>query len=162
MYERIKWYKKEFVHNQYARIVEPFKDYEKITAVKMLDAIYKVYEDYNNIIDICTVRELKQIVDETDVLGHSNYSTTIIIDDEEEEEFFDYRDFDLNDNNFMSKINVNSVKDEYEEINLIDIIRIIKDRMVIYYKTDINSILKPFDYIKNIFQIIMMNCQMKK
>ena len=44
MYERIKWYKKEFVHNQYARIVEPFKDYEKITAVKMLDAIYKVYD----------------------------------------------------------------------------------------------------------------------
>lgn len=61
MYERIRWYKKEFVHNQYARIVEPFKDYEKITAVKMLDAIYKVYEDYNNIIDICTVRELKYL-----------------------------------------------------------------------------------------------------
>lgn len=99
-------------------------------------------------IDYVSGCELKQIVDETDVLGHSNYSTTIIIDDEEEEEFFDYRDFDLNDNNFMSKINVNSVKDEYEEINLIDIIRIIKDRMVIYYKTDINSIVKPFDYIK--------------
>ena len=61
MYERIKWYKKEFVHNQYARIVEPFKDYEKITKVKMIEAIYKVYEDYNNIIDICTIRELKYI-----------------------------------------------------------------------------------------------------
>lgn len=61
MHERIKRYKKEFVHNQYARIVEPFKDYDKITAVKMLDTIYKVYEDYNNIIDICTVRELKYL-----------------------------------------------------------------------------------------------------
>lgn len=61
MFERIKLYKKEFVHDQYARIVEPFKDYEKITSVKMLEAIYKVYEDYNNIIDICTVRELKYI-----------------------------------------------------------------------------------------------------
>lgn len=61
MHERIKWYKKNFVHNQYARIVTPFKDYEKITSVKMLDEIYKVYSNYNNIIDICTVRELKYI-----------------------------------------------------------------------------------------------------
>jgi len=61
MYERIKWYKKEYVHNQYARIVDPFKDYEKITAVKMLQAVYKVYENYKNIIDICTVRELKYL-----------------------------------------------------------------------------------------------------
>lgn len=61
MYERIKWYKKEYVHNQYARIVSSFKDYKKITAVKMLEAIYKVYEDYNNIIDICTAKELKYI-----------------------------------------------------------------------------------------------------
>lgn len=59
MYERIKWYKKEYVHDRYSRIVEPFKDYDKITAVKMLEAVYKVYDNYNNIIDICTVRELK-------------------------------------------------------------------------------------------------------
>lgn len=77
MYERIKWYKKEFVHNQYARIVEPFKDYEKITAVKMLDAIYKVYEDYNNIIDICTVRELKYI----EMILDGNSSMKELLDD---------------------------------------------------------------------------------
>ena len=45
----------------------------------------------------------------------------------------------------MSKINVNFLKDEYENINLVDIIRIIKDRMVLYYKIDIKSIV---NYIK--------------
>ena len=100
-------------------------------------------------IDYVSGCELKQIVDETDEVGHSNYSTIIIEQDEEIEELFDYRNFDLNVNNFMSKINVNSIKDEYECINLIDIIRIIKDRMVIYYKADINSIVKPYDYIKD-------------
>lgn len=99
-------------------------------------------------IDYVSAYELKQIVDETDVLGHSNYLTTIIIDGEEEEEVFDYRDFEVDDNNFMSTVNVNSIKEEYERINLIDIIRIIKDRMNMYYKTDINSIVKPFDYLK--------------
>ena len=29
MYERINWYKKEYVHEQYSRIVEHFKDYGK-------------------------------------------------------------------------------------------------------------------------------------
>lgn len=97
-------------------------------------------------IDYVSGYELKQIVDETDVLGHSNYLTTIIIDDEEEEEVFDYRDFDVDANNFMSTVNVNSIKEEYERIYLIDIIRIIKDRMNMYYKTDTNSIVNPFDY----------------
>ena len=61
MYERINGYRKEFVYEQYTRIVEEFKDYEKISKTKMLDAIYNVYSDYNNIIDICTVRELKYL-----------------------------------------------------------------------------------------------------
>ena len=104
--------------------------------------------DGKGAIDYVSGYELKQIVEETDTLGHSNYSTTIFDEDEEIEELFDYRDFNLNDNNFMSKINVNSIKDEYKGINLIDIIRVIKDRMVLYYKTDINGIVKPYDYIK--------------
>ena len=59
MYERINWYKKEYVHEQYSRIVEHFKNYDKITKKKMLESVYKVYNDFNNIIDICTTRELK-------------------------------------------------------------------------------------------------------
>lgn len=59
MYERINWYKKEYVHEQYSRIVEHFKDYDKITKKKMLEDVYKVYSDYKNIIDICTTRELR-------------------------------------------------------------------------------------------------------
>lgn len=61
MYERINWYKKEYVHEQYSRIVEHFKEYDKITKKKMLESIYKVYNNSNNIIDICTTRELKYL-----------------------------------------------------------------------------------------------------
>lgn len=99
-------------------------------------------------IDYVSGYELKQIVEETDLLGHSNYSTTIIIDDKEEEEVFDYRDFDVKDNNFLSTINVNSIKDDYERITLVDVIRIMKDGKAMFYKSDIKSIVKPFDYLK--------------
>lgn len=59
MKEEIKHYKKEYVFDNYTRIVDEFKDYEKITKTKMIDEIYKVYRDYKNILDICTTRELK-------------------------------------------------------------------------------------------------------
>lgn len=61
MYEEINGFKKEYVYERYTRIVPNFKDYDRITKVKMLDAIYDVYSDYNNIIDICTTRELKYL-----------------------------------------------------------------------------------------------------
>ena len=61
MLEEIKYYKKEYVFDSYSRIVEDFKDYEKITKVNMLKAIFNVYSDYQNIIDICTTRELKYL-----------------------------------------------------------------------------------------------------
>ncbi len=60
MSERINWYKKEYVFEQYTRIVPNFKNYERISKKKMLEEIYKVYS-YENIIDICTVRELKYL-----------------------------------------------------------------------------------------------------
>lgn len=61
MMVKIKGYNKEYVYEQYTRIVDDFKDYEKITKVKMLNDIYNIYSDYNNIIDICTTRELKYL-----------------------------------------------------------------------------------------------------
>ena len=61
MHAEIKHIKKEFVYNNYVKIVDKFKDYDKITSTKMLDAIYKVYDNYKNIIDICTERELKYL-----------------------------------------------------------------------------------------------------
>ena len=60
-FEVIKHYRKELVFEHYSKIIKDFKDYEKITKVKMLEAIYKVYEDPKNIIDICTTRELKYL-----------------------------------------------------------------------------------------------------
>jgi len=61
MYERINWYRKEYVYEQYARIVESFKDYDRISRKKIVEEIYKVYNDYNNIISICTTRELEYL-----------------------------------------------------------------------------------------------------
>lgn len=61
MLEEVKHLRKEFVYEQYTRIVPDFKDYEKITKTKMMEAIYKIYSDYNNIINICTTRELKYL-----------------------------------------------------------------------------------------------------
>lgn len=59
MLEEIKGYRKGFVFDQYSRIIENFKDYERITKTKMLEAIYQLYEEEDNIIDLCTTRELK-------------------------------------------------------------------------------------------------------
>ena len=61
MLEEVKHLRKEFVYEQYTRIVPDFKDYEKITKTKMMEAIYKIYSDYNNIVNICTTRELKYL-----------------------------------------------------------------------------------------------------
>lgn len=59
MYERINWYRKEYVYEQYSRIVDKFKNYDRITKKKMIEDVYKVYNDSNNIIDICTTKELR-------------------------------------------------------------------------------------------------------
>ncbi len=59
MFERINDYNKDYVYEQYTRIVENFKDYENVSRKKMIEEIYKTYNDYNNIIDICTTKELK-------------------------------------------------------------------------------------------------------
>lgn len=61
MLEEVKHLRKEFVYEQYSRIVPEFKDYEKITKTKMIETIYKIYSDYNNIVNICTTRELKYL-----------------------------------------------------------------------------------------------------
>ena len=59
--EYIKNYKKGFVFEQYTRIIANFKEYEKITKVKMLEALYKKYGNPEGIISICTERELKYL-----------------------------------------------------------------------------------------------------
>lgn len=41
MYEKINRLKKEYVYERYKRIVHDFKDYDKITKVKMLGIIQK-------------------------------------------------------------------------------------------------------------------------
>ena len=61
MHDFIKNFRKEYVFEYYSRIVEGFKDYNKITKVKMLDEIYNTYDNPNNIIDICTIKELKYL-----------------------------------------------------------------------------------------------------
>lgn len=110
--------------------------------LKVVDGAGKGALDY-----VCD-EELKQIVDETDNLGYSNYSITVITDDIEEEEIFDYREFDLKNNRFLTSVNFDMIKDAYESITTIDLLRIMKDRKCLYIKTDIWEVVKPFDYIK--------------
>ena len=50
---------KEFIFDLYSKINLDFKEYDKITRKQMLLFINNFYSDYHNIIDICTVRELK-------------------------------------------------------------------------------------------------------
>ena len=61
IFEEINYRRKEFVFEQYTRIVEDFKDYDKVTRKQMIKEIYKVYENPQNIIDICTERELRYL-----------------------------------------------------------------------------------------------------
>ena len=61
LYDEIKYFRKDYVYEQYVRIVDEFKDYEKITKVKMIKAIYDVYNEPDNIINLCTTRELKYL-----------------------------------------------------------------------------------------------------
>lgn len=61
MKERINWYRKDYIHDYYTRVIPNFKDYDKISRVKMVEEVYKEYSNYHNIIDICTVRELKYL-----------------------------------------------------------------------------------------------------
>lgn len=52
-------YDKGFVFDLYSRIYPDFKNYDKITKKKMIEKIREFYSNYNNIIDICTYREIK-------------------------------------------------------------------------------------------------------
>jgi hypothetical protein len=61
MIDEVKDYNKEYVYDSYSRIVKNYKEYDKVTKKKMVEEIYKVYNDTNNIIDICTYKELKYL-----------------------------------------------------------------------------------------------------
>lgn len=57
--EEINHFRKDWVFSCYVRIIEKFKDYEKISKVKMVKEVFALYDDYQNIINICTLKELK-------------------------------------------------------------------------------------------------------
>lgn len=124
--------------------------------IKYLDSKKVDKDDYPKVIsgsgkgalDYISGEELIEIVEETDKNGVSSYSTTIIDGDEEIEEFFDYRDFDLRDNNMLARCNISFIKNEYEKVSLIDVLRIMRENQVRFYKSDIKSIVRPYDYLK--------------
>lgn len=93
MSDLLKLYTKEEVFESYFRIMDEFKDYDKITKNKMLSEIYKVYSDYNNIIEICTTKELKYL--------------EMIINNCDNDELFDNKYFwerNMLDNKFLIQI----------------------------------------------------------
>ncbi len=61
IYEELKHFSKDYIYEQYIKIVEDPKYYENITKIKMIDAICKIYSNPDNIIDICTIKELKYL-----------------------------------------------------------------------------------------------------
>ena len=80
--EDVKFYGKEFAYEGYYRILNSPKDYDKITKVKMIEEVFKLYNDYNFIINICTEKELKYL---ESVLNGTN----------KEINYNDYRDINL-------------------------------------------------------------------
>lgn len=63
--DEINYYRKDWVHRNYARIVDEFKDYEKISKKKMLEEVFHLYENSNVILSICSYSEimlLKKII----------------------------------------------------------------------------------------------------
>ncbi len=54
-------YRKEAIYDYYCRIVSKPKKYESITRKKMVDEVYKLYQDPHIILDLCTVREIKYL-----------------------------------------------------------------------------------------------------
>lgn len=133
-------------HNRTTFIVTFLSEIDAATSdkcsLKVVDGVGKGALDY-----VCD-EELRQIVDETDSLGYSNYSITVITDDIEEEETFDYREFDLEENHYLASINFDMIKKAYESITIVDLLRIMRDRKCLYIKTDIWEVVNPFDYIK--------------
>lgn len=102
------------------------------------------------VIDDVSITELKEIISETDSTGKLPYSTIVIEENDEEiEEVYDYRDFDLKDCNTVSLINKEFIMDNYEQLTLLDFLRVIKRYESIYYKSDIKEIVNPFDYMKS-------------
>lgn len=113
-----------------------------------IDEYPKITSGAGIALDYVDGNELISIVEETDKLGVSNYTTTIEVDGVDEEEIFDYREFELKENNFLTRCNYNSIKDDYENISLLDILRIMPKRSSMYYKIDTAEIVNPFSYIK--------------
>ena len=56
--EYLKEFTKEDIYNVYRALNVRIKNYDKITRNKMLEVIESEYEDYHNIISICTLKEL--------------------------------------------------------------------------------------------------------
>lgn len=59
MEERLKQTAKAVIYNTYSRIVDNPLEYENITGKKMLKKVEAFYSNPNNILEICTERELK-------------------------------------------------------------------------------------------------------
>lgn len=70
-------YDKYEIYKKYIRITNNYVNYESITKQKLVNNLLDYYSDYNNIIDICTLRELeyleKIIEDSEDLLDEKYY-----------------------------------------------------------------------------------------
>ena len=142
MLEEVKHLRKEFVYDQYSRIVPEFKDYERITKTKMMEAIYKVYSDYKNIISICTTRELKFL---KKVLNNKiNYKVTI----PEDFDFFKAPEEELIDLlKQKKKVDKQKKKTNWEKQTLID-------KFLIRFDHENDKLVIPEEIIEHVKQAL--------
>jgi len=59
--ELVKKISKESVFESYTKLVENFKDFEEIEKEEMVEEIKNIYKDYQNIIEICSYKELEYL-----------------------------------------------------------------------------------------------------
>ena len=77
MIEHLKLTSKEAIYEVYFRLFEEPKMYEKITGKKMIEEIVKFYNNPENIIELCTEKELKyleRVINKEDDLYDDKYS----------------------------------------------------------------------------------------
>ena len=98
--EEINDYKKEWVHNCYTRIIVNFKDYEKISRKQMIDEVVEYYANYENILNICSYKELL-------LLKKISKSKKIFdVEETDKFEFYELRDKFLLSNHYKNGIHI--------------------------------------------------------
>lgn len=100
-------------------------------------------------LDFVSTDGLKDIIEEIDKAGNLSYYSEIILENGEiEKEYYDYRDFDLVDEMNIYALNADFLQDEYDRVDVLDILRSTKRGQEYYYNIKTNMIVPPNEFFK--------------